>query len=63
VLGGLSFEVLAAGVDHTCGITTGGAAYCWGANGSGQLGTGTFTPSPVPAPVAGGITFLRARAR
>jgi alpha-tubulin suppressor-like RCC1 family protein len=48
VSGGLSFSTLALGNEHTCGITTGGATYCWGHNTSGQLGKATpeqtFTP-------------------
>jgi alpha-tubulin suppressor-like RCC1 family protein len=32
----------------TCGVTTAGALYCWGFNGSGQLGTGPFTNRRVP---------------
>lgn len=38
---------------HTCGIGTDGFAYCWGANGTGELGNGTTQPSPVPVKVAG----------
>ena len=34
----LRFRVLAAGYDHTCGITTDGALYCWGDNDHGELG-------------------------
>lgn len=33
------------------------AAYCWGDNGYGQLGTGNEHPSAVPVAVAGGETF------
>jgi hypothetical protein len=29
--GGLTFSTLDAGGDHTCGITTQGAMYCWAA--------------------------------
>ncbi len=47
--GGLSFARVSAGVGHTCGVTTAGAAYCWGYDVSGQLGDGTTTDrlSPV----------------
>ena len=55
VAGGLTFAQLAAGYAHTCGLTSAGAAYCWGANG-GQFGDGS-TSSSVPVPVRGGLTF------
>ncbi len=35
------FADLAAGLNHTCGLTSAGVAYCWGANGSHQLGAQT----------------------
>jgi alpha-tubulin suppressor-like RCC1 family protein len=62
VAGGLSFQSLSAGgyfAGHTCGVTTSGAAYCWGDNGGGQLGLGTMdlTPHSQPAAVAGGLLF------
>ena len=57
VAGGLSFATIRAGGEHTCGVTTGGEAYCWGSNGSGQLGDGTNTGSFGPVAVAGGLGF------
>lgn len=46
------------GAFHACGLTAGGRAYCWGANGSGQLGEGQFFDQPVPRPVAGNVEFV-----
>ncbi len=34
------FDALAAGFDHTCGLTSSGDVWCWGRNGSGQIGDG-----------------------
>ena len=41
----LGLAQVSVGVNHACGLNppdAGGAASCWGANGSGQLGTGTL---------------------
>lgn len=52
-------RTLSAGLFHTCAVSTGGATYCWGHNGSdpswgaGQLGDGSRTDRPVPTLVAG----------
>ena len=59
VTGGLTFRQVGAGEDFTCGLTTGGAAYCWGRNNAGQLGDGTTTNRSVPTAVLGGLTFAR----
>ncbi|MBB6072448.1 hypothetical protein HKM21_23000 [Longimicrobium terrae] len=48
-----AFLSVSAGLGFTCGTTLDGAAYCWGENGSGQLGTGDFDARAVPARVAG----------
>ena len=47
----------AGGVAHTCALTAGGAAWCWGWNGNGQLGDGSVTDRHTPVAVAGGLTF------
>ena len=44
---------LAAGGDHTCAVTTGGAAECWGRNSFGELGDASLETSHSPVAVAG----------
>jgi hypothetical protein len=44
---------IAAGVNHTCALTTTGGVYCWGDNGYGQLGNNSTTNSDVPVQVEG----------
>lgn len=41
-------------VNHSCGVRTTGAAWCWGENGNGQIGDGTTTDRLTPVPVANG---------
>ncbi len=48
---------LAAGVSHACGLTATGKAFCWGADGSGQLGDGLHTDRSVPVEVSASIRF------
>lgn len=67
VAGGLTFASISAGggeyedyyysnkllLEHTCGVTTGKVAYCWGSNYFGQLGAGgSAGGSRVPLKVA-----------
>lgn len=48
---------ISAGRDHTCGVTDGRDAYCWGMNGTGQLGDSTLMDRAVPTLVVGGLAF------
>jgi alpha-tubulin suppressor-like RCC1 family protein len=53
----LSFTGLAAGNDHTCGLTAFGAAYCWGSNTAGGVGDGSGTNRLTAVPVAGSHVY------
>jgi alpha-tubulin suppressor-like RCC1 family protein len=59
VAGVPAFVQLAAGDNHSCGLTADGKAYCWGKNLYGQLGsstnnnTNTATPTPTEVTAAG----------
>jgi hypothetical protein len=55
VAGGLKFSAISTTDYHTCAVTLGGAAYCWGA--SDMLGNGGGSRSLVPAAVTGGLSF------
>jgi hypothetical protein len=64
VSGDLVFSMISAGSDHTCGVTPSGAAFCWGSNRFGQLGTRSapdkcngVSCARVPVPVGGGLLF------
>jgi alpha-tubulin suppressor-like RCC1 family protein len=50
---GSGIETIATNALDACVVTTGGAAKCWGWNGSGILGDGTTNNSNVPVDVSG----------
>ena len=51
VLAGKTVLSISVAGDHTCAIASDNLAYCWGCDGSGQLGNGV-TNSDQPTPVA-----------
>ncbi len=59
ISGDLRWVQIAAGFDHSCGVTTSGAALCWGLNeNAGQLGDGTsISHRGVPGAVTGGRSY------
>jgi hypothetical protein len=64
VAGGLKFSTISVSSGHSCGLTTAGAAYCWGYNGNGSqvggaLGDGTTINRFTPVPVGGGLMFTQ----
>jgi alpha-tubulin suppressor-like RCC1 family protein len=53
----VTFNLLAAGVWHTCGLTPAGQAFCWGLGDNGRLGSGDTVTRTSPTPVKGGLVF------
>ena len=46
--------------NHTCAITTGGTAWCWGRSTEGQLGNNqALADQSTPSAVCGGHTFCK----
>jgi alpha-tubulin suppressor-like RCC1 family protein len=55
--GARRYTALAAGVQHTCGLTVAGEAYCWGTGTHGRLGDGTETEALLPVRVQSTTAF------
>ncbi len=57
---GVTFSELCAGVNFSCALDAAGAAWCWGSNSSGQLGTGDPWGASIPMAVAmtPGVSFV-----
>ena len=57
VAGQHAFRQVVAGWAHTCGVTTGNKAFCWGYGASGRIGDGKTIQRNWPRAVAGGLSF------
>jgi uncharacterized protein YjdB len=68
IISSVTFSSVIAGGAHTCALTAGGEAWCWGRGESGQLGipvpvltcltdAGPFPCSAAPVAVGGGLAF------
>jgi alpha-tubulin suppressor-like RCC1 family protein len=54
----LTFTSISVGFDQKCGVATStGRAYCWGDNGSGQLGINSYGSRSRPTELMGGGTW------
>ncbi len=62
VAGTRRYSQLGAGYTHSCAVTFAAKAFCWGFNGSGQLGDGTGTTRSVPTAVIGGVPLTKVSA-
>jgi alpha-tubulin suppressor-like RCC1 family protein len=51
------FVQVTVGGGHSCGITSGGTALCWGRNEVGQLGDSTTVNASTPVQVVGDVRF------
>ncbi len=62
VAGVMTYVALTAGPTHSCGVTSSGDVFCWGANQLGQLGDGTTIERSAPVRIGGTGTYRMARA-
>lgn len=54
------FTQVSAGRRHVCALNLTGRAYCWGADGRGQLGDSRSTGSTTPIPISDSTLVFRA---
>jgi hypothetical protein len=54
-----SFTAVAVGEVHACALDGAGEAFCWGANGLGQVGDGTLVDRTLPVAALGGRSYTQ----
>ena len=60
VLSGVTLTRVTAGSAYACALSSSGAAYCWGTNEHGELGSGSTATETLPVAVAsGGVTWTQ----
>lgn len=59
---GQRYSVVSTGRMHTCAIADDGSLRCWGENGSGQVGDGTYVDAGAPAAIGAGRRFTHVSA-
>ena len=59
VAGDRSYRQVDVGEDHSCAVSTGDRAFCWGNSQLGQIGDGKTLNRFSPRAVAGGLSFTR----
>jgi alpha-tubulin suppressor-like RCC1 family protein len=59
VRGDVRFKAVAAGSDHTCGLSQAGQAFCWGDGFSGQIGRGARESQTEPVPTETDARFTK----
>jgi alpha-tubulin suppressor-like RCC1 family protein len=63
IAGGLTWRTIDPGwIQHSCGVTTGNALYCWGAGLDGQIGNGRSEDSYVPTQIEAGRAWTTVQA-
>lgn len=56
---GVTFVAVSSNYSHSCGLTSGGQAYCWGENAAGQVGDSSVVDRTAPVAVQqGALSFV-----
>jgi alpha-tubulin suppressor-like RCC1 family protein len=55
----LQFTAVTTGLDHTCALALGGAAFCWGRGRGGSLGADSVQHALKPVRVASSVSFTQ----